>query len=93
MEKTIQSRPEYYLQFTDEECEQLNLKQGDRFEVIPHDDGSFELQKFIPLELNISEYPREILERLIQESLEQDISVNDVIRNAIKSYIDEDENF
>ena len=91
IEKTVQSRPEYFLQFTDEEIELLNVKAGDKFEVIPHDDGSFELRKFVPLEIDISEYPREILEDLIKESLDKDIPVGDIIRKAIKESLQDEE--
>jgi hypothetical protein len=91
IEKTIQTRPEYFLQFTDEEVEMLNVKVGDKFEVIPRSDGSFELRKFVPLELNIPEYPREILENLIKESLDKDIPVGDVIRKAIKESFQDEE--
>jgi hypothetical protein len=88
MIKTIQTREESYIQFTDEEVAELGLQQGDEFTIKPLEDGGFFLEKMKRIELELSEFPREILELLIKKSCEENVSVNAIIRDALKSFIE-----
>jgi hypothetical protein len=91
MIKTIQTREEAYIQFTDEEISELGLKQGDEFEVSPTEDGGYFFKKMEEIELDLSEFPREILERLLKESCEKNVSVNKIIRDALKAFMDSED--
>ena len=84
--KKAQRSEELYIQFTDEELEALNIKAGDKFswEV---QDNSIVLKKFASLDVDISEWSREVLEMLIVESVEKDISVNEVICDILDGYL------
>ena len=84
--KKVQRSEELYLQFTDQELEALNIKAGDKFswEV---EDNSLVLKKFASLDVDISEWSREVLEMLIVESVEKDISVNEVICDILDGYL------
>ena len=84
IEKTLQRSDELYLQFTDEELKKLGIEKGQKFSVKTNDDGSIELVKWKNIEVNIEEWPREVLEAIIKESCEKDISANDVINSMIK---------
>jgi len=84
LNKTLQPTNDLYLQFTDEELKELNIKQGDKFSVKHHEDGSIELRPHVKIEIDMSDWSREVLEMLIKDSCEQDISVNDVIANIIR---------
>ena len=84
MKKTLQPTNDVYIQFTEEELSSIGAGPGTKFEVKLHDDGSIELRPYVKLELDIEEWPREMLEMIIKESLDQDISVNDVINNLLK---------
>jgi hypothetical protein len=90
MQKTIQTRPEYFIQFTEDEATDLGLEIGDVLDVSVKDDGIL-LQKLVPLELDMTEFPREVLERLVKESTEKNVSVNQIITTAIKTFIDNNE--
>lgn len=48
-------------------------------------------EKTESLELNLAEFERDILEALIIESCEKNISVNEVIVNVLKTYLNADE--
>jgi bifunctional DNA-binding transcriptional regulator/antitoxin component of YhaV-PrlF toxin-antitoxin module len=87
MQKTLQSREQYYIEFTDEELVDLNLEKGEPLEFIIKDDGVL-LQKLEKLDLELSEFPREILERLIKESCDKNVSVNEIISEALKNFVD-----
>jgi hypothetical protein len=84
--KKIQRSDELYIQFTDKELEELNIKPGDKFswEV---ENEALVLKKFVSLDVDISEWSREVLEMLIIESVEKDISVNDVICNILDKFL------
>jgi bifunctional DNA-binding transcriptional regulator/antitoxin component of YhaV-PrlF toxin-antitoxin module len=91
MTKTIQTREEAYIQFTDEEIADLGLKQGDEFEITPTEDGGYFFKKLEEIELDLFEFPREILESLIKESCEKNVSVNKIIRDALQVFLDKEE--
>jgi len=84
IKKTLQPNNELFIQFSDEEVRELGLEQGQKFSVTPHDDGSFELRPYVKLELDMEEWPREVLEMIIKKSCEEDISANDIINNLLK---------
>ena len=84
--KTIQSQEEYFIQFTDEELKELKLEKGQKY-TCEVEDGAIKMVPYAKVELEISEWPREILEYLIKLSCEQDVSVNEVINDALKEVI------
>ena len=84
--KTVLKKEDYYIQFTDEEMVELNIVPGQKFTCVLKD-GRLQLTPFAKIELEIGDWPREILELLIQESCEKDISVNEVISDALREVI------
>jgi hypothetical protein len=84
--KTVLKKEEYYIQFTDEELAELNMEKGQKF-TCDVEDGAIKLTPYAKIELEIGDWPREVLELLIQESCEKDISVNDVICDLLKEAI------
>jgi hypothetical protein len=85
--KTILTKEDYYIQFTDEELAELNIEKGQKFTCDVHEDGSIKLTPYAKVELEMGDWPREVLELLIQESCEKDISVNDVFCDLLKEVI------
>jgi SPX domain protein involved in polyphosphate accumulation len=87
--KTIQKREEFFIQFSEDEFKELGWNENQKFEWKTFDDGSVELKPWVSVDLgDISEFPREVLEMLILESLEKDIPVNQVINNLLKKALD-----
>jgi len=84
--KTVLKKEEYYIQFTDEELTELNMEKGQKF-TCDLEDGGLKLTPFAKIELEMGDWPKELLEFLIQESCEKDISVNDVICNVLEEAI------
>jgi hypothetical protein len=84
--KTVLKKEEYYIQFTDEELTELNMEKGQKF-TCDLEDGRLKLTPFAKIELEMGDWPKELLEFLIQESCEKDISVNDVICNVLEEVI------
>jgi hypothetical protein len=84
--KTVLKKEEYYIQFTDEELTELNMEKGQKF-TCDIEDGALKLTPYAKIELEMGDWPRELLEFLLQESCEKDISVNDVVCNVLEEVI------
>jgi len=89
IKKTIEPTGELCVKFTEDELEKLNIKQGDKFSIKEQDNGIL-LEKFATIELDLWEFKRDILEFLLKESCEKDISVNEVISNIMEKVIEND---
>ena len=85
--KQVQSREDLFIQFTDEEIEELGLEKNQKLSMEILENGSIKMTPFAKIDIDISEWSREVLENLIQESVEQDISVNEVISQTIEQYL------
>lgn len=88
IKKTLQQSDDLFIQFSEEELEQLEWKVGEKLSCTV-DGDTIKLQKLVPLELDLSEWPRELLYFLINESIERDISVNDVICQMLEQQLKE----
>ena len=83
--KTVKSRTEYYIDITDEEKEFAGWEDCQKFDWKLQDDGSVLLKPWVKVDIgSITEYPREVLEMIIQESLDKDVTVNQVINDLLK---------
>ena len=89
--KKLQRSEDMFIQFTDDELTELGWSKGDKFSITTRDDGSVELKKYAPLELELDNFTREDLETLIKVSCEKDISVNEVIEEVLSKALLEDE--
>ena len=88
IKKTIEPTGDVCVKFTEDELAQLNLKQGDKFS-IKETDGGILLEKFSTVDINLSELDRELIEFLIQESCDKDISVNQVISDLLEKGLEQ----
>jgi hypothetical protein len=86
--KVLQPTNDVYIQFTEEELSSIGAGPGTKFETKLHDDGSIELRPYVKMELDMEEWPREVLEMIVKESCEQDISANDIICNLLKKSLE-----
>lgn len=89
MRKKIFRSEDLYIQFSKDELNALNLKEGDKLSWKEDGEG-FLLQKFVPLEINLQDFDRGTLEMLVSLSIEKDISVNDVINDILENFIKAD---
>lgn len=84
--KKIQTRQEYFIQFTDEEAGALNIKEGDKFSIKATDEGIL-LERYGSIEIDLADFSKETLEFLIEESIGKDIPISLVIENCLRSSI------
>ena len=87
--KRIQEKKELYIQFSDEEMQELGWEEGQKLSFkFDEETRAITLEPYVKMEIEISEWPREILEFLIQESCDKDISVNEIINETLLKFID-----
>lgn len=87
MTKTLKRSEELYIQFTPEELAELGWQEGDKFSW-KVEDGAVKLVKYANLQLDMTDWPKELLLRLIKDSIEQDISVNELIIEILAKQIE-----
>ena len=83
IKKTVQRSEDCFVQFTDEELQQLGIKAGDKSSSIIENNSVIH-KKFETIDIDLSELSRDILEMIIADSVEKDISVNEVIGNILE---------
>jgi hypothetical protein len=84
MIKKVQEMKELYIQFTEEEMIKLNIERGQKFSMEILDDKTIVLKPFVKIDIDLSAFAKEDLVYLINESVEKDISINDVIVDCLK---------
>lgn len=86
MEKTkkVQEKKDLFIQFSEEEIQEMGWEENQKLSVkVDEKTGQITLEPFVKVELEIGDWPREILEFLVGESCERDISVNEVINQVL----------
>jgi hypothetical protein len=85
--KTLQRSEDCYVQFTEEEMEQLGIKVHDKFTCKLKEDGSILLEKYVPIEIDFDNWDKETLVFLIQESCNRHIPVDEVIEKYLTDLV------
>jgi bifunctional DNA-binding transcriptional regulator/antitoxin component of YhaV-PrlF toxin-antitoxin module len=89
--KKVEPTGDVCIKFTEEELTQLGLKPGDKLSFKDTQDGGITLHKYESIEIDMSDWSREVFEAIIFESCRRDVSVNDVISDILESYIQKEE--
>jgi bifunctional DNA-binding transcriptional regulator/antitoxin component of YhaV-PrlF toxin-antitoxin module len=82
--KKVQEKRDLFIQFSEEEIEEMGWEKNQKLSIkVDEETGQITLEPFVKIELEIGDWPREILEFLVGESCERDISVNEVINEVL----------
>jgi hypothetical protein len=82
--KKVQEKKELFIQFSDEEMAELGWEEGQKLSFkFDEETKAITLEPFVKMEIEISEWSREILEFLVRESCERDVSVNEIINEVL----------
>jgi hypothetical protein len=87
MTKALQEYTQYMIQFTDEELVDLGMEKNQKFSIEIENENIIKLVPFAKMDIDIDEFPRDLLENLIKESAEKDVSVNEIINDAVENYL------
>jgi hypothetical protein len=88
MKVKLEPTNDVMMTFTKEQMDELGMKAGDKFS-IDVQDGRIVMIPYTTVELETDDFSRGVLEVLIRESCEKDISVNDVISDILIQAIEE----
>lgn len=92
MQKKIIKQEEFLVQFSEEEIQSLGWEKCQKLSVELLKDGSVMLSPHKKVEVDISDWSREVLETLICKSCEQDVSVNEVIEEILDKQLKHESN-
>lgn len=83
--KKIQEKKDLFIQFSEEEMQEMGWEEGQKLSLkFDEETKAITLEPFVKMEIEISEWSREILEFLIGESCDRDISVNEIINEVLR---------
>ncbi len=83
--KKIQEKKDFFIQFSDEEIEELGWEKNQKISITyDKDTNSITIKPFVSVEIDFSTYPRDVLELIIKESCDKDMSCNDVINDLLR---------
>jgi hypothetical protein len=89
--KKVLEKKDLYIQFSEEEMQELGWEEGQKLSFkFNEETKAITLEPFVKMELDISEWPREILEFLVGESCDRDISINEVINETLLKFIEKE---
>jgi bifunctional DNA-binding transcriptional regulator/antitoxin component of YhaV-PrlF toxin-antitoxin module len=86
MKKIIEPTGECCVRFSEEELTILNIKEGDKFSIEESEDGIL-LKKYEELDIDLSEFSREILEFIIIESNKLDLTISEYMEYILTNYV------
>jgi hypothetical protein len=86
MIKNLQEYKEYGIQFTDEELLELGMHKNQKFTVEVDGENTIKLIPFVKMDMDLGEFSRDVLEMLVKESAEKDVSVNQIISDVVEDY-------
>lgn len=87
MIKTVESREELFIQFTDQDIQDLGWEKGQKLSWEISENGEVKIVPYAKFEIDLADFSREELEDLIKNSCERDISVNEVIEEILKDFV------
>lgn len=88
--KVLKEKKDLYIEFSDEELQELGWKHNQKLSIEMENNGGISIKPYVTVDIDMSDYPKEILEWLIQQSAEQDLSINEIISRILETYIDEE---
>jgi hypothetical protein len=88
MQLEVKTKQVEYIEFSEDQCRELNIKAGDQFSM-EVGNGVIKLIPYASLDINLNELSREVLEMLVIRSVEENKTVSEVIQNVIEKFIEE----
>ena len=81
--KTVKEKRDLYIDFSEEEIQEMGWKDNQKVSLKVHDDGSILVEPYKTIELDIDSWDPSVFKMLVVTSMEQDKTVNDVIVDLI----------
>lgn len=90
MIKTVQKKEEYFIQFTDEEMNELGFKPNTKFTIKVNDDNqSLTLTPHEEIEIDLNEFSKEDLINIIVAANKLDMTFEDFVVDTLTKFCEE----
>ena len=90
--KKVQEKKELFLQFSEEEMQEMGWEEGQKLSLkFDEETKAISLEPFVKMDIDIGEWDREILEYLVGESCDRDVSVNEIINESLEKMINKND--
>ena len=87
MIKTVQKKEEYFIQFTDEEMNELGFKPNTKFTVeLTEDKNGLILTPHEEIEIDLNEFSKEELINIIHAANQQDMTFEDFLVDTLTKF-------
>ena len=87
MIKTVQKKEDYFIQFTDEEMDELGFKPNTRFTIKVNDDKeSLTLTPHEEIEIDLEEFSKEDLINIIVAANKSDMTFEDFVVDSLTKF-------
>ena len=80
--KTVKEKKEMYIEFSEEELQELGWKEHQKLS-LELEGKNIIIKPWVTMEIDTSEWPKEIFQMLVDMSLDQDKTVNEIIVDLI----------
>jgi hypothetical protein len=85
--KQIKKRETLFIEFSEEEMEELGISVKDKF-VVKTENDNIVLEKFKTIEIDLEEFSKEDLMYIIEYAHEKDITFEDAFSEILKEVVD-----
>jgi hypothetical protein len=83
--KKVQEKKDLFIQFSEEEIQELGWEENQKLSIkVDEETGAITIKPWVKMEIEMDNWPKELMLFLIQESCEKDISINEVITNVLE---------
>ncbi len=89
--KTVKEKRDLYIEFTEEEIAEMGWEDNQKLSLTVNDDKSISIKPWVRIDIDISGWPKELFEMLVEMSLEQDKTVNQIIVDLLEKSISNEE--
>ena len=90
--KKVQEKKEFFLQFSEEEMQEMGWEEGQKLSLkFDEEAKAITIEPFVKMDIDIGEWDREILEYLMGESCDRDVSVNEIINESLEKMINKND--
>lgn len=90
--KKVQEKKELFLQFSEEEIQEMGWEEGQKLSLkFDEETKAITIEPFVKMDIDISEWDREILEYLVGESCDRDVPVNEIINESLEKMINKND--
>lgn len=90
--KTVKEKKELYIDFSEEELTELGWGENQKLSIDLKEDNTIVIKPWVEVDIDMTDWPRDILELLIKLSSEQDKSVNEVIVDLLTASLNKNDN-